>query len=389
MRVFYFYPSFRSPSGGNKQLRLQGLILKELGYEVHLVRDADFFEHPVHFQDDHLYGSALPIFEYPFLEACSLFKSDDVLVLPEGKLDSVLPSCAATLAKIVINNQNGFYALRYFPKTRSLRKRVDFVISNSQYNCTVSRVAYEIHPNRVFYVPHWVVRGPFEDVVDSESKAPGICYMPRKMPSLVQKVKREISQRFPSILWVEIDGLPEDQVACRLKSHAMFFAAQHLEGCPLTALEAMACSSIVSGFPGTEGFRHPYATPLNGYWANDNDIESAIGAVSRMILDYQSNSVVTKEVIACGLRTVANYSKQPVKQALERFAQHCELIVKSGHGNKGHRNPVRTSLPEEEWSWRDYWYSQRKMIHYQKLGYLGKSISVISNHLKRFFASVL
>jgi glycosyltransferase involved in cell wall biosynthesis len=366
MRFFYFYPSYASPSGGNKQLRLQGSLLAELGHEVFLLRDQKFFDDPAQYQDDYLYGASLPVWEGPMERVLMSFHKDDFLVLPEGKLDSVLPMSVSTPARIVINNQNGFYALRYFPESRALCNRIDAVIANSPYNCMASRVAYRIPAERLFYVPHWVVRGHFE-IAEQTAKLQGICYMPRKQPELVNTIKQKVQQLVPEVPWVEIDRVPEPVVAERLRAHSMFFAAQHLEGCPLTALEAMACRCLVAGFPGTEFFTHPYANDTNGYWAMDNDVDSAVRAICRMVRDTQTNPGKCQETIDCGIKTVGKYTKEQVVAKLSRLVDGLEAILSNRKIRPVASHRSVENIPEESWNWSDYLYAQRKKFHYNRL----------------------
>lgn len=377
MRFLYYYPSYSAPSGGNKQLRLQGQILTELGHEVFLVRDEKYFDHPSVHEDDHLYSIPLPLWGKPIADALGELRSEDVLVLPEGKLDSVLPDCASTRARIVINNQNGFYALRYFPKDRALCRRIDAVISNSPYNCTVSRVAYHIPASKVFYVPHWVVRGNFKlSNLENIPKKVGICYMPRKLPEIVDRVRMATQKVYPEVPWIEIDKVPESVVSERFRNYSMFFAAQHLEGCPLTALEAMACGCLVAGFPGTENFTHPYANYRNGYWAKDNDVDSAIRCVATMIEASRCNPTKVQEIQENGIHTSQKYSKQSVSKALTRFVEGLEIGI-VGWGAARNRRMTST-ISEEQWIWSDYLYAQRKMYHYGRLtGFGGRFASAL------------
>jgi glycosyltransferase involved in cell wall biosynthesis len=52
---------------------------------------------------------------------------------------------------------------------------------------------------------------------------------------------------------ISIDGLPEHEVAERLRSCAVFLSFGHPEGCPLPPLEAMASGCVVVGYHGRGG----------------------------------------------------------------------------------------------------------------------------------------
>ena len=384
MRFFYFYPSYSSPSGGNKQLRLQGQLLAELGHEVFLVRDQKYFDQPEEYDDDRLYNIPAEIWSKPIRNALSDFQADDILVLPEGKLDSVLPECVSTRARIVINNQNGFYALRYFPSNRALCRRIHAVISNSPYNCTVSRIAYAMPASRVFYVPHWVLRGNFMiSQQDEIRKQVGICYMPRKLPEIVSRVKSAVQTRFPEVPWIEIDRVPEVIVSERLRRYTMFFAAQHLEGCPLTALEAMACGCIVAGFPGTESFTHPYANSDNGYWAKDNDVHAATNCVINMIVESRFHPQRMQQLQENGLKTAQGYSRSAVTVALEKLVTGLTSGSVPSANSYTKENRSRSYSPEERWICLDYLYALRKMYHYGRLnGIAGRSAKILERILR-------
>jgi hypothetical protein len=166
---------------------------------------------------------------------------------------------------------------------------------------------------------------------------------------------------YPEVPWIEIDKVPESVVAERFRTYSMFFAAQHLEGCPLTALEAMACGCLVAGFPGTENFTHPYAKEGNGYWAKDNDVDSAIRCVANMIEDSRSNPGKVKAIQESGIHTSQNYSKQAVSQALKRFVAGLEFGVVGTE-----RADDRKMIPpvsQEQWVWSD---SARKKLRSQR-----------------------
>jgi glycosyltransferase involved in cell wall biosynthesis len=148
-----------------------------------------------------------------------------------------------------------------------------------------------------------------------------------------------------------------------MREYQMFFAAHHQEGCPLTALEAMACGSVVAGFGGTERFTHPYATPGNGYWADsDNDADSAIRRVSEMIRDVQSDPVRIQSLLAQSLVTIEPYSKPRVLAGLTRLLDGLAVIASGKDISPRLRHLRGPPLSEERWRLRDWLFSHRKRL---------------------------
>ena len=293
MRFFYYYPTHDKPSGGNKELRLHASLLREVGVEVFLLRDELFFTRPNSFDDNTFYRVPIDLAPVSFERAGDYLKPDDVVILPESTcLRDSLARCRRTgICRVALNNQNGFYGLRYGPPRALARKRIEFVMAISPYVAALSRRFYGTPWNRIFHVSPWIVRPPFEISEPAPDSALAVSYMPRKRClDLVRRIREDIVQAHalytPDVPWVEIDGVPEPEVAKRLRANKVFFVAQDLEGCPLTSLEAMTCSAIVAGFPGTANFPHPYATAANGFWVRDRDTNAAAVAVgkARLIL---------------------------------------------------------------------------------------------------------
>jgi glycosyltransferase involved in cell wall biosynthesis len=365
MRLFYYYPYYPRPAGGLKQIRLQAELLHQLGHEVYLIRDTESIASLATFDDNHFYNIEVPNWQEPFSAATAKLSESDILILPEYDLTGTLARCATTKARIVINNQNGFHALEHAPKDGNLLRQISLVIANSPYNCTVSRLAYRVPADRVFYVPHWIIRDPFLPQLAPAfgSKKPGICFMPRKRGALVHRIREKVQSLHPTIPWVEIENIPERQVAGLMREYQMFFAAHHQEGCPLTALEAMACGSVVAGFGGTERFTHPYATPGNGYWADsDNDADSAIRRVSEMIRDVQSNPAKIHPLLARSLATIEPYSKPRVLAGLTRLVEGLTVIASGPDSSSRLRHVRGPRLPEERWRLRDWLFTFRKQL---------------------------
>jgi hypothetical protein len=372
MRWFYYYPTFNKPSGGNKQLRLMASLLPGLGVEAFLLRDRKFFaDGPGAFDDNTFYGVDVPVADFPFEEGGSHLRPDDVLLLPEVCLERSLSVCRDWMCRLAVNNQNGFYGLRYGPPAPTCRRSFEFVIANAPYVASLCKDFLGIAPQRIFHVPHWVVRPPFEIEERQSTREAAVCYMPRKLPDVVSAVRQKVQQTHPDVRWVEIDGVPEPEVARRYRQNSIFFAAQDLEGCPLTALEAMTCGCLIAGFPGTARFVHPYATPANGLWAADRDVDQAAAAVGKAIDIVRAGGEKYKSYLAAGRETVRRFTKQAVLSALAELVEHVR-----------DRNYLARTNMVAGLGWRGQLCAYRLLYDYDRLGWMGKAVSTLARATK-------
>lgn len=371
MRYYYLYPTYDKPSGGNKQLRLQATLLRELGVETYLLRDEAFFKRGGGFDDNTYYGVKVDTAGFPFEAAESHLSPDDVLILPEVVLNRVLPLCQSWRVRLAVNNQNGFYGLRYGPPKAACR-RLEFAIANAPYVHALCRHFYGMSPQRIFHVPHWIVRPPFEVASNQIPTKLAVSFMPRKLPEIVQQVKERVQKQLPDVPWVKIDGVPEQEVAGILKTNKVFFAAQDLEGCPLTALEAMTCSTLVAGFPGTARFPHPYATSENGCWARDRDVAHAAEMVVRAIGIARHGGEPYLQMLKAGYDTANHFSSDAVNIALR------DLVTTTSNRKYSDRNSPVPQLGTRGWL-----QSGRLMYDYDRLGMAGRCISVLMKTAKK------
>jgi glycosyltransferase involved in cell wall biosynthesis len=146
--------------------------------------------------------------------------------------------------------------------------------------------------------------------------------MPRKLADHVTKVRELVSATEPDVPWVEIDGLPESEVAQRLLGSSIFLSTQDREGCPLPALEAMACGCVVAGYSGTAQFPHPYANAENGFWARDRHIRGAARAVHEAIETLRNGGQRLQRLQEAALSTTRRYDREAVVTALKDLLNH-------------------------------------------------------------------
>jgi hypothetical protein len=371
MRFFFYYPTYNKPSGGNKQLRLMASLLLELGVETFLIRDRQFFAATEPFDDNHFYGVSLPLAPFAFDEAGRHLQRHDVLLLPEGRLEASLAVCRGWSCRVAVNNQNGFYALAYRPSPRTCRAVLEFVIANAPYVAAISRDFLGMPAERIFQVPHWVLRPPFESAGGASDRKLAVCYMPRKLPVEVGKVRALVQDSHPQVPWIEIDGLPEPEVARIFRQTAVVFAAHDWEGCPLPALEAMACDCLVAGFPGTADFPHPYATAENGFWAPDRDVRAAAAAVRSAIDVFRAGGARYAQHLHAGRQTAQRFSKDAVRQAL------AEMIATVEKGSYSGRHRPIPGL-----GWRGKLHAYRLLYYFNRLGWAGRFTASVVRSLK-------
>ena len=251
MRWFYYYPTFTKPSGGNKQIRLLASLLPDLGVEALLLRDRKFFEEPSRYEDNSFSKVPVPHASFPFEEGGQNLRPDDVVILPEVVLGKSLDVCGSWQCRLALYNQNGFYGLSLRgPIPRFVAAGLSFShLHRPLHFGPVQNLSWH-SPGEDFSYPRLGRASPsFTARRVTRRKTLAVCYMPRKMPDQVKCVWELVQRSHPDVPWVEIDGLPEAEVAVRYRENKIFFAAQDLEGCPLTALEAMACGCLVAGFP--------------------------------------------------------------------------------------------------------------------------------------------
>jgi hypothetical protein len=370
MRWFFYYLSVPKPIGGLKQIRLMASALRELGVETYLLREGPV---PVAAELDDSRFFDIPVAEAPFAfeQAGDELRPEDVLLLPEVMAAALRDQCRTWKCRIALHNQNGFYALRFRPSRRVASQMFEFAIANAPYVASISKDFLGIAPERIFLVPHLVVRPPFEVMDSTASRIRAICYMPRKLPDEVRQVRELVRAAHPTIPWVEIDGLPAGEVARKFRENSLFFATQDLEGCPLPALEAMACGCLVAGFPGTASFPHPYATSKNGFWAPDRNVRGAAAAVNSAIDVLLAGGKAYEDYVEAGRLTAQRFSHAAVRQALQEM-----LNVVGTQQYATHKHAVRS------FDWRGQLFAYRLLYEYDQLGWPGRFAGWLSHMTK-------
>lgn len=339
MRLLFAYPKYERPAGGMKQARIMVSRLRAAGVDAMLLREDPAYE------DDYLYDVAVPSAEFGFAVARDHVRPDDVVILPEHRLDRWLDRVRGWNCRLAINNQNGYFALDARVWGIQRRFGVEFVIANSTTVAEISRLFLGVDGGRVFLVPHLVVRPPFE--LPEKAAITGdlaVAYMPRKCADETQAIRDEVRRRVPDVPWVEIDRVPISVVAERMSACRVFLSTQDREGCPLPSLEAMTRGCLVAGYPGTPGFPHPYADSSNGFWSRDRSAEGAVEQVVQAIEVARENGDVARMYASAARKTLQSFTEERVDRALAEMIE----TVKSGNydtrQNQVPRMPLRSRL---------------------------------------------
>jgi glycosyltransferase involved in cell wall biosynthesis len=272
-RLVFFCPSSLSPSGGIKQIYRHVKILQELGLNVILVLDTDSdlnrswlkndFDFKPYFRPNfflEIYKNKnlkkkflrlllikIRMIINSFLNKKSTFwhpENNDILIIPEiwvRDFENVFPN-----NDIIIFNQNCFYTVNNFANLKNLKG----VVTVSNYSYNYLKLIY----NREILMR--ITLGINTEVFSFEGKKKKIIsYMSRKRPKDVEQLLflSAIYQDFENWEFVNINNVPEIEVAEILKKSIIFLSTSDVEGFGLPPAEAMSCGCIVIGYDGVGG----------------------------------------------------------------------------------------------------------------------------------------
>ena len=271
-RIFYVSHDLSEPRGGIAVLYHHVSALREHGFEAFIVHATPSFRYPLARRD------------IPVIDASDLGVSrTDVLVVPEDH-PAAIRKCRALSCRKVLLCQNHFYV---FDGLEPGKTWAEFGFSD--FLCVSRPIQQALR--KWFGVDASVVRPVIHNAFFSETFKPlaapvtAAC-MPRKgLPHLrlVQGLLAARPVKGSDIAWVEIDGLPQDQVAARLRAAHIYISTSEAEGLGLPPLEAMAAGCLVVGFAGGGGL--DYAAADNGIWVPDEDPWALAEALRETLLD--------------------------------------------------------------------------------------------------------
>jgi hypothetical protein len=253
-RIVYLSWPAAEITGGIKLAFRHVEILREAGIEaVIATEDA---KPPGWFQTD-----------APLIEISQVLPGEDILVFPEN--NHRLLNCFASWSNLkVVFCQNQFMAYRGLGGQPCY---ATFGVSGILCECWAvadfCRLRFPTLP--IHIVPVCIDQSLFQF---QPQKKLQIAFAPRKRPAETQFIFdlcRHSHPEFGSVPWIEISGLPEEQVAAVLKESAIYLSPCRFDAYSISILEAFACGCIAAGFTG--GGSRVYTNTRNGLWAEEDD----------------------------------------------------------------------------------------------------------------------
>jgi glycosyltransferase involved in cell wall biosynthesis len=103
-----------------------------------------------------------------------------------------------------------------------------------------------------------------------------------------------------------------------------------MEAVGMTPLEAMASGCMVAGFTGIGG--RDFATPENGFWVDEDDVEACADAMAQAADVVATGGVAAARRLDAGHETAARWSYANFRVALEEVWMRLapEARVKNG-----------------------------------------------------------
>jgi glycosyltransferase involved in cell wall biosynthesis len=271
-RILYISHDVSQPRGGVGVLYDHVASLRQNGFDAFVVHTTPGFRYP--------FGRP----DVPVIDASSGLKGSqaDVLVVPEDH--SVIRRCREVSCRKVLFCQNHYFIFHGGLAPGETWNEFGF----SGYMCVSTPIQRAL--KRWFGVDASVVRPGFDDACFAGGFKPlappiTLACMPRKGPNNLHLVRGLLAAcghaDGKDLAWLEIDGLPKDQVAARLRDAHIYVSTSMYEGLGLPPLEAMAAGCLVVGFAGGGGL--DYAAADNGVWVPDDDPWALAEALERTL----------------------------------------------------------------------------------------------------------
>jgi len=309
-RILYLSHDPDQPRGGVNVLYDHVFTLRQHGFDAFVV----------HATPSYRYRFAQ--YPVPVIDASTDFRvlKTDTLVVPEDYA-AAIRRCRNLSCRKVLFCQ-GHYCI--FDGLEPGEKWSDFGFST--YLCTSILMRQVM--KRWFGVDASVVSPCVDTAFYSDEPKPlgppfTVATMPRKGRRQLRFVQGLLaadgSGTSEALSWVEISGMPQEDVATRLRNAHIYVATGVNEGLGLPPLEAMAAGCLVVGFAGGGGAE--YATAENGVWVPDEDVWALAEALEQTIsaLSNPAAAGLLQARRMAGHATAQKYTRRRFEHELTAF----------------------------------------------------------------------
>lgn len=314
--TFIFLPPMARSSGGLAVLLQVASHLHQAGRPVRVVRREQ--GRPALPQ-----GFAVPVLDWDALE----LGSQDFWLVPEGWTNALAPGLRAG-ARCLVYVQNWAYLFSSLPEGVSW---ADLPVTFLAVSRPVAWFIEQALGRPSLVVPPGIDRRLFCPVQRKPNGPVRVAFMPRKNKALAELIRAVYTARNPQaaaahrLLWTDIQGRSQAEVAELLGQSHIFLATGFPEGCPLPPLEAMACGCLPVGFAGFGGWEYMRAIdvagletmhnnrpwfpvpdtpwPGNGFWVPDADALAAALALEHAVRFWTKPGPELDQALQAGQQT--------------------------------------------------------------------------------------
>jgi hypothetical protein len=309
-RILYISHDVSQPRGGVGVLYDHVAALRSHGFDAFVVHTTPGFRYP--------FGRP----DVPVIDGSSSVRGSktDVLVVPEDH-SAIIRKCREVTCRKVLFCQNHYFIFQGLAPGETWGE-----FGFSGYICVSTPIQRAL--KRWFGVDASVVRPGLDDAWFADGFKPlappvTLACMPRKGPANLELVRGLLAAvghaDGKDFAWLEIEGLPRDQVAARLRAAHIYVSTGMYEGLGLPPLEAMAAGCLVVGFAGGGGL--DYATADNGVWVPDDDPWALAEALEHTLasLNDPAAAAALDAKRRAGRATAMSYTRERFERELLAF----------------------------------------------------------------------